>query len=458
MDVSIIDALPDIPRVYTGIAEWLACLVYVLVVPGRLRGPLIYIGLALAGPAMVALQIFIDTWPLQLWIVGMVLAMGLMYGVIYFGTRASWRAVIYLTCRAFVLAELVASFQWQLEVHDSPHFLPSTVGEHWQAGIALFVVCYAGLFGAAYLLEKRNYPSQVHVDVDIRSMVLSVAIAAITFLVSNLSFISSSSPFSATIGRDIFYIRTLVDFAGLVALYSQQSTRNMMREAVEIATMKTMLAAQQEQYMQSKRNIEELNRMHHDLKHYAAAIRAEGDAGRREKYVQALEDTVTGYESEVVTGNTVLDVLLSSKKELCLSKGITFTLMADGRALAFMDAMDTAAFFGNALDNAIEASERVPESEKRTIKVDIHRQYGFAVVSIENYFPWPVYFVGRGPRTTKRDAHRHGFGTVTMRKVAERYHGKLTLSHEEKWFRVLFVVPVPMPVTHSGEGEGTPAQ
>lgn len=442
MDVAIIDALPDIPRIYTGIAEWLACLVYVFVLPKRLRSIGIYIGLALAGPAMVALQVFIGTWPLQLWIVGMACAMGMMYGVIYFATRASWRAVGYLTCRAFVLAELVASFQWQLEVHHSLRVLTAAAWEQWQAGIVLFLVCYGTFYAAAFLLEKRNYPSQFRFDADMRSMVLSVAIAAITFLVSNLSFISTTSPFSASIGSDIFYIRTLVDLAGFVALYSQQSTRNMMREAVEIATMKTMLAAQQEQYMQSKRNIEELNRMHHDLKHYAQAIRAEGDAGRREKYVQALEDTVTGYESEVVTGNTILDVLLSSKKELCLSKGITFTLMADGRALAFMDAMDTASFFGNALDNAIEASERVTESSKRTIKVDIHRQHGFVVVSIENYFPWPVDFGRRGPRTTKRDAHRHGFGTVTMRKVAERYNGRLTLSHEDSWFRVLLVLPV----------------
>lgn len=35
MSTTITNALPDIPRLYTGICEWLACVVYLLVIYRR---------------------------------------------------------------------------------------------------------------------------------------------------------------------------------------------------------------------------------------------------------------------------------------------------------------------------------------------------------------------------------------------------------------------------------------
>ena len=70
------------------------------------------------------------------------------------------------------------------------------------------------------------------------------------------------------------------------------------------------------------------------------------------------------YEAQFKTGNRVLDTILSSESLKCQSKDIEITVVADGHALDFMNAMDISALFGNALDNAIEGAEKIQTKEK----------------------------------------------------------------------------------------------
>lgn len=110
----ITNALPDIPRSYTAICEWAACVVYIAVlfrrVPPRRSVVVSAIGLA----ALIAVQYFDGSMPIWFWIVGMLLAFGCMYLTILFGAGTGKREGLYITARAFVLAELVASLHWQI--------------------------------------------------------------------------------------------------------------------------------------------------------------------------------------------------------------------------------------------------------------------------------------------------------------------------------------------------------
>ena len=117
----ITNALPDIPRSYTAICEWAACVVYIAVlfrrVPPRRSVVVSAIGLA----ALIAVQYFDGSMPIWFWIVGMLLAFGCMYLTILFGAGTGKREGLYITARAFVLAELVASLHWQIVAFIGTH-------------------------------------------------------------------------------------------------------------------------------------------------------------------------------------------------------------------------------------------------------------------------------------------------------------------------------------------------
>ncbi len=437
----ILEALPDIPRFHTGLAEWAAVLVYLLIMRPRFTGVRRVLVIAASLPLMVGLQVFAGTWPLELWMLGIGTAALSIFLLIYICADTSLYDAGYLAARTFVLAELVASLQWQLEVHYSASVLLGTPRENLVADGLLLCGEYFIGFGAAYLAERRNFTGRMRLGIDARTLIVSIAIASGTFLVSNLSFLTTNTPFSGQSGRDVFYIRTLVDLAGFVALYTQQSNRNLARDALELAKTQMLMKAQHQQYLQSKRNIEELNRMHHDLKHYAAAIRNEASADRRSDYLQALEDSIRGYESEIQTGNPVLDVVLSTKMERCLQENISMTAVVDGAALEFIDPIRLSAFFGNALDNAIEAVLQVPHEDERIIKIAVYTQGQFVMISIENRLSGEPLFTNGLPETTKPDRSRHGYGTVNMSTIISDYDGSMTMSVQDGWFKMKALIP-----------------
>ncbi|MDR1186091.1 MAG: GHKL domain-containing protein [Bifidobacteriaceae bacterium] len=436
--------LPDIPRLYTGLAEWAAAVVYIFLARPRFSGWRLWVAIGAALPLVAGLQRLAGTWPLSLWMAGMGIAVLAMAGFIRLCAATTARATWYLTARAFVLAELVASLEWQLWVHWWPQ-APTADGDpmRFAASVGLLAAAYCLGFATAWRLERRNFPRRAPLEVDGRTLTTAAGIALATFLTSNLSFFSTDTPFSGRQAMDIFYIRTLVDLAGFVALYAQQSNRNRLRDAIELAEARLVMRAQHEQYLQSKRSAEELSRMHHDLKHYAAAMRAEDSADRRSEYLQALEETIRGYESEIETGNALLDVVLGSKLKRCQELGIAMTCMVDGAALDFMDPMQLSALFGNALDNAIEASARIPEPEHRSVKVSAFAQGGFMTVRFENHLPYPVEFADGLPQTTKPDRARHGYGAANMRRVVESLGGSMTFAVEDGWFVARALIPRP---------------
>ena len=74
-------------------------------------------------------------------------------------------------------------------------------------------------------------------------------------------------------------------------------------------------------------------------------------------------------EDDPASCQLVLDVILTAKERACADRGITFTAVADGSLLSGMSSMDIASLFGNALDNAIEATSKLPKYEQRLIKL-----------------------------------------------------------------------------------------
>ena len=401
MSTTITNALPDIPRLYTGICEWLACVVYLLVIYRRV--PLrrtIAVGL-IGLPAMIAIQYFDGVMPIWFWVIGMLLAFAGMWAIILFGAGTGKREGMYIAARAFVLAELVASLHWQLVM-----FL--NLGENLERAqlfsLLLLAVTYAVCFTVAWLIERGNFANDAPTVATAQLAIGTGAITIVTFAMSNLSFVSTNTPFSGTVGQEVFYIRTLVDFCGFAILYAQQEQARRMEASAELTSINAQLESQHQEYLASKENIESIGRLAHDLKHQIAALRAEVDPEHAAAGFEQLEASVAQVSAQQHSGNPVLDVILTTKMRTCADRGITLTAVADGKLLEGMSSMDIASLFGNALDNAIEATSKLPDPQQRLIRLALYGQGQFTVIRVENYYDSALKKDSTGAlRTTKRD-------------------------------------------------------
>ena len=421
-------AVPDIPRLYTALAECLATLLYARQLAPRYsaRHSIVNSLIWMAGLA-VFMQLT-GSVPLVLWLPCMVAAIGSMYLFLWRTCETTPLEAGYYCARAFILAELAASVEWQLHCA----LRPQRTGRDPLA-VLLLVLVYGVLFTAVYWMEKRRSTQPAKLHITPLGMLMAVIMAITVFAVSNLSFVNNNE---ATMS--IRYIRTLVDLAGVLILTVQHEQLRESALHSELTAMDDVLRRQYEQYRQSKENIKLINRRYHELKVQIATIRAERDQAKQDAALAAMESDIRRYEAENKTGNPVLDTLLTAKSLYCQQHGINMTCVADGKLLDFLSTGEICTIVGTALDNATESVAAEPDPEKKLIRVAIYAQNGFVMLRFENYCAQPVEL---GPDGLPLRSAHGGYDLKSVRAAAEAHGGTLTLHWENEWFTLRVLLP-----------------
>ncbi|GAA0803684.1 sensor histidine kinase [Faecalicatena orotica] len=437
-DINLI--LPDIPRLYTALAEWLACILCILEMKRRINGW----KLALTSAGALILQAAFLTLTKELgdfwWILCMAAAVGLMYLFLFRCCDTHLRDIGYYCVRAFVIAELAASLEWQIDC-----YFYYTM--NWQAGwlrVLLLVVIYAAVFFTAWVLYRKTTSGEDGLQITSKELTACIIIGLAVFLMSNLGFVSNSTPFAGHQTAEIFNVRTLIDLGGAAILYAYHIQRIDLRTKLELESVQNILHNQYIQYQQSQEAMDIINYKYHDLKHHIIALKSEGNDQKRNEYLDKMEEEIQHYEAQNKTGNQVLDTLLTSKNLYCMKNQISMTSVADGSSFGFMDVMDICSIFGNALDNAIECEKKIADPEKRLIHVSAFTQKNFLIIRFENYYEGVLTFDEQLPVTTKKEPQFHGYGLKSLRYTVRKYGGEVDVSAQDNWFNLKILIPLKM--------------
>ena len=169
-----------------------------------------------------------------------------------------------------------------------------------------------------------------------------------------------------------------------------------------------------------------------------------GKLDEAKEHLQELLGSVQALSPRFVTGDEMLDCIVSMKAEKMEELGIAFTLdgVVDGGL--GMKPMDVCAVFANALDNAIEAAQAVDPSMKPSISMQLRRTPQFFVIKIKNSAKGKIdaekLFAVEG-YTTKRDAQSHGFGLRNIHQHVEIYDGMIKAESTEDAFALSIMIP-----------------
>ncbi|MBQ8075953.1 MAG: sensor histidine kinase [Oscillospiraceae bacterium] len=299
-------------------------------------------------------------------------------------------------------------------------------------------------FFAVYcMVEYKTLPTFVHSSFQpVTALQLRVTAGFVLFFFafSNLSYLQLDLPFTDEAPKGIFNARTLIDMAGVFALLGLNLSRMEMISVQENIILREAMERQYHQYTAAQEARELINHKYHDLKHHLVVLRRNGE--NTAELLDAVEKGLDAYETAFDTGNKVLDTILTDKGDLCREKQIEFTVIADGTLLQPVSVADLCTMFGNALDNAIEYEEKVPEVGKRRIALTIRRWNAFVSVVFENYFEGSLAVGDSLPQTTKQEKEYHGYGLSSIKRTAERYGGTMVVSQEDHYFRLKLLLPL----------------
>ena len=112
--------------------------------------------------------------------------------------------------------------------------------------------------------------------------------------------------------------------------------------------------------------------------------------------------------------------------------------MGNGAELGFMDIMDVYSLFGNILENAITAVEKIDVPGKRLISLIIEQKGSFVMISAMNYSDTEALTFTDGlPNTTKEgEPGYHGYGLKSIQLIAKKYSGDIFVSAANGMFQV----------------------
>ena len=154
------------------------------------------------------------------------------------------------------------------------------------------------------------------------------------------------------------------------------------------------------------------------------------------EYIKNLNDSFKMEEGPIETGNTALDAIVSSKKAIAESKNIRFTYQIQIPVKMNVDPIDICVIFGNALDNAIEACERVQETDRSITLTIIGKDASIFCKIVNSAVKQKIHLL----KTSKTDQKNHGFGLQNIRTALEKYNSEPTIDYTDTEFTLKFVL------------------
>lgn len=164
-------------------------------------------------------------------------------------------------------------------------------------------------------------------------------------------------------------------------------------------------------------------------------------------YISKMKTMGKEHQVESYTNNIVLDAIISEKHQAAEKMGIDFFVSAEQMGEKIQEPMYLCILFGNILDNALEACERILKKscENAYIKVRIYKDSKIdgngIYISVINSSEKPVEKAG-SYISHKGNPLRHGFGLKNVEEVVCKMNGTCVFGYEDKEFYFVAKLPV----------------
>ena len=204
--------------------------------------------------------------------------------------------------------------------------------------------------------------------------------------------------------------------------------------------MDVRLTEQVKHYEQVEKTDNELRKFRHNYKNMKIGLMSllnNKDTDGAKKYVADCDELLDIDYTLYQTGNSIINAILSDKAMKVKDKGITikFTGLIPQTKISNTD---LCIIFGNILDNAIEAVEKVDDNIAKEINIDVYKKKDYLFITVTNPTKTEVAIKDNKIVTSKDDKSNHGLGLSSFEETLKKYDGHLDLECDNNKFTTSF--------------------
>lgn len=194
------------------------------------------------------------------------------------------------------------------------------------------------------------------------------------------------------------------------------------------------------QFEEINNTYHEMRGWRHDYRNHMQVLKSYIDREQWEecsRYILEMDQDLSSVDHVIKTGNVMADAIVNSKVSLARTRKISLDVTAKIPEHLPVSDVEFCVLFGNLMDNAIEACEKIGETEDRFIRIYIgmfRKQFYISVTNATNQKQrmGKYYFLkGEG----------HGFGLYRIDRIIKRKQGYLNRKDEPGVFATEIMLP-----------------
>ncbi|MCM1124599.1 MAG: GHKL domain-containing protein [Eubacterium sp.] len=198
-------------------------------------------------------------------------------------------------------------------------------------------------------------------------------------------------------------------------------------------------------YQMLEEQYHSLERLRHDMKNHVIGLQRLLDNQEWDKmsdYLNRMAAAGKIDHADDLTGKSIIDALLYYKRKQADGLHIRWECSVQLPSECPINDFDLCVIFGNLLDNALEACQKLPSKTvaktERFIRIDAHMVRKCLLLEIVNSAPMQIENLAM---PIKHSKYTSGIGLKNVKDAVERYNGTLHVECSEDTFRISILLP-----------------
>lgn len=380
--------------------------------------------------------------------IGMLAAFVMMYS----SDRRNWEQKIFLTLVFFLLDWI--SHGITILFRDAGYgllkfiFMEESLGLQFTIFVIIqivyvflrffFLKLFIYMIRRTYSKNKENMSKKELVLM--LSTPLSVMAGYFSFTFFSDVYLAGTDQYIWNVHREYWWIKVMYQLISFVAILLSimvyQKIKSIHKKEKEDAILQEQMENMRGHIAEVEARYLEIRRLKHDMGNHVVMLEnlvMKKETQQAENYLASLKGELQEITGGEHSGNPVVDAILTESRKRAEEKGIHFISAFHYPGGTVVNAFDISVILNNAINNAIEGCEGVRHPH---IHLASYREKNVYMIECRNRFTGEIFLDEESglPVTSKKDRERHGYGIISIRKVAQKYHGDADICLENGTF------------------------
>ncbi|MDR2599681.1 MAG: GHKL domain-containing protein [Oscillospiraceae bacterium] len=277
-----------------------------------------------------------------------------------------------------------------------------------------------------------------HLDLSDSNVIKKLCVIPVMFYIFYEVNLEISLHYDASAVMQSFTFSLIFVFA-ITSIYFYVTLFRMYHNITKTKKIEQQLKMQDEHYTALQAYVADARRMRHDMRQHLSVFQSYISTGKTEKLIEYIDEYRKSIPEDVEIAyceNNAVNAILCHNINKAKRDGIKIDVKTELPEKCGIQDIDLCIVYGNSLENAIEATNKL--SEGKFIKIRSRITGNLLTIIVENTFDGIIKRDGDTLLSLKNDGE--GIGTPSIKAIAKKYGGSAQFSTNDNVFRTTVIL------------------